>query len=85
MDIFEIFDYEEESIKEAKLKSREEFENSVEIYEKGNWSDALKDLSNASKVFLMTPPQNLSQPVSNHDQQSGCGCGLGWNHLSDKK
>ena len=42
MDIIEIFDYEEESIKEAKLKSREEFENSVEIYEKGNWSHALK-------------------------------------------
>ena len=34
MDIFEIFDYDEKLIKEAKLKSREEFENSVEIYKK---------------------------------------------------
>ena len=59
MDIFEIFDYEEESIKEAKLKSREEFENSVEIYEKGNWSDALKGFEQCIQSFPDDPATKI--------------------------
>ena len=59
MDIFEIFDYEEESIKEAKLKSRQKFENSVEIYEKGNWSDALKGFEQCIQSFPDDPATKI--------------------------
>lgn len=51
MDIFEIFDYQEETIKDAKLKTLECFENSVEIYERGDWSEASHGFKECLKHF----------------------------------
>jgi len=51
MDIFEIFDYQEETIKDATLKTLECFENSVEIYERGDWSEASHGFKECLKHF----------------------------------
>ena len=51
MDIFEIFYHQEDSIKDAKLKSLECFENSVEIYERGDWSKASQSFKECQKHF----------------------------------
>ena len=51
MDIFEIFDHQEDSIKDAKLKSLECFENSVEIYERGDWFEASQGFKECQKHF----------------------------------
>ena len=52
IDIFEIFDHQEDHIKDTKLKFLEYFENSVEIYERGNWSEASQGFKECQKHFL---------------------------------
>ena len=59
MDIFEIFDYQEETIKDAKLKTLECFENSVEIYERGDWSEASHGFKECLKHFPEDPAASI--------------------------